>query len=122
MGIKSREGSQVKCMRCGTEIQSGSVFCEECLADMEKHPIKPGTPINLPRREKQQTVKRSKKRFQKPEDHIHALRRLVAWLMAVIILLVLALTASIYLLVTQPDQNNGARLPGQNYGTSVDGI
>lgn len=111
----------MKCMRCGTEIPSGSVFCDNCLADMEKHPVKPGTPINLPRREKQQAVKRSKKRFLKPEDHVHALRRLVAFLMTVIILLAVALTASIYLLITQPDQNDTNRLPGQNYGTSVDG-
>lgn len=110
----------MKCMRCGTEIPSESVFCDDCLAEMEQHPIKPGTPINLPRREKQQLAKRSKKRVLKPEEQIHALRRLVAFLMTVIILLAIALTASIYLLATQPDQNDSNRLPGQNYGTSVD--
>lgn len=110
----------MKCMRCGTGITSGAVFCEECLADMEKHPVKPGTPINLPRREKQQSVKRSKKRFYKPEEHISALRRLVAWLMTLIIILVLALTAAVYMLVNQPDQNDGSWLPGQNYSTSAD--
>lgn len=112
----------MKCMRCGTEIASGAVFCEECLADMEKHPVKPGTPINLPRREKQQPAKRNKKRFYKPEEHISALRRLVVWLMALIIVLILALTATVYMLFHQPDQNDGNRLPGQNYGTSVDGL
>ncbi len=112
----------MKCMRCGKEITSDAVFCETCLADMDKHPIKPGTPINLPRREKQQPVKRTKKRFQKPEDHIHALRRLVIWLMMVIILLAIALTASIFMLIHQPEPNDGNRLPGQNYGTSVDGV
>ena len=112
----------MKCMRCGNATSADAVFCEECLADMEKHPVKPGTPINLPRREKQQTVKRSKKRTHKPEEQISALRRLVAWLMAVIILLALALTTCIYMLATQPDTSDGNRLPGQNYGTSVDGV
>lgn len=110
----------MKCMRCGTGIQSGAVFCEECLADMEKHPVKPGTPINLPRREKQQTAKRGKKRARKPEEQISALRRLVAWLLTLMIVLILALTAAVYMLVNQPSENEGNRLPGQNYGTSTD--
>ena len=112
---------RMKCMRCGASINAGAVFCDDCLADMEKHPVKPGTPINLPRREKQQTVKRSKRRVRKPEDQLTALRRLVVWLMALIVLLTLALTASIYMLTNQPDQSDGNRLPGQNYGTSADG-
>lgn len=112
----------MNCMRCGTKIASDSVFCSECLADMEKHPVKPGTPINLPRREKLQTPKRTKKRFQKPEDHIHALRKLVAGLMTLVIILALALTVCVYMLINQPDPNNNNGLPGQNYGTSVDGV
>ncbi len=112
----------MNCMRCGTDIASDSVFCEQCLADMEKHPVKPGTPINLPRREKQQITKRSKKRFQKPEDHVHALRKLVAWLMTLILILAVALTICVYMLINQPDPNEGNKLPGQNYGTSVDGV
>lgn len=110
----------VKCMRCGTEIQPGAVFCEDCLADMQQHPIAPGTPINLPNREKSQPAKRSKKRAHKPEEQISALRRLVAWLIALTIVLTMALTAAIYLLFNQPDQNDGGWLPGQNYGTSAE--
>lgn len=112
----------MKCMRCGTEITAGAVFCDDCLADMEKHPVAPDTPVNLPRRDKQQPAKRTKKRFQKPEDQIHALRKLIGWLMTLIILLVIALTISLYLLITQPNTADSNRLPGQNYGTSVDGV
>ena len=111
----------MKCMRCGTEIIGEAVFCEECLADMEKHPVKPGTPINLPRREKQQVVKRSRKRIPKPEEQLSALRRLVIWQLVVIILLVLALTASIYMLFNQPNPADSKWLPGQNYSTSASG-
>ena len=67
----------MKCMRCGTEIATDAVFCEDCLAEMEKHPVKPGTPVLLPRREKQAPVKRSKKRTVKPEEQVHRLRRAV---------------------------------------------
>ncbi len=109
----------MKCMRCGSSIVAGSVFCDECLADMEKHPVKPGTPINLPRREKQQPVKRNKKRTPKPEEQISRLHRVVAFLVTLVIMLVLALAATGYLLVTQSTQNDNTRLPGQNYGTSA---
>ena len=37
------------CMKCGREIESG-VFCLDCLCDMEKYPVKPGTAIQLPKR------------------------------------------------------------------------
>lgn len=112
----------MNCMRCGTKILPNAVFCDECLADMEKHPVDPDTPVNLPRREKQQVTKRAKKRFQKPEDQIHAFRKLIAWLMTLIIILAIALTISVYLLVAHPNQSDNSRLPGQNYGTSVDGV
>ena len=111
----------MKCMRCGTEIIGQAVFCEECLADMEKHPVKPGTPINLPRREKQQVAKRSRERIPKPEEQLSALRRLVIWQLVVIILLVLVLTASIYMLFNQPSPADSKWLPGQNYSTSASG-
>lgn len=112
----------MKCMRCGTKIIAGSVFCEECLADMEKHPVKPGTPINLPHREKQVQPKRTKKRFHKPDEQIHTLRRLVIWLITLVIFLAIALSACIYMLVNQTNNHDGDRMPGQNYGTSVDGV
>lgn len=107
----------MKCMRCASVVASGAVFCQECLADMEKHPVKPGTPINLPRREKVTVTKRSKKRAHKPEEQVSALRRLVIWLISLVIILVLALTATVYMLVDQHNQAEGARLPDQNYGT-----
>lgn len=106
----------MKCMRCGTEIQDSAVFCEACLAEMEKHPVDPSTPINLPRREKHMPVKRSKKRHLKPEEMVKRLRRIIVALMAVILALVIALTASIYLLLN-PADNHSNLIPGQNYGT-----
>lgn len=107
----------MKCMRCGTKIAPGSVFCEDCLADMEKHPVKPGTPVNLPRREKQPVVKRSKKRMLKADEQINILRRAVNWLIVLVIVLTLALTATIYMIVSDVHQSNSDSQSGQNYGT-----
>ena len=112
----------MKCMRCGNDTTGDSVFCDDCLADMERHPVKPGTPINLPRRDAQPAPKRSKKRTLRPEEQIHALRRLVIWLMALSILLSLALAACVYMLTTVDTTGDGGHLPGQNYGSSVDGV
>lgn len=108
----------MKCMRCGTKIKPGAVFCESCLADMEKHPVKPDTPINLPRRDKQQPVKRSKKRIRKPDEQISMLRRVIMWLMILVLVLSLCLSATVYLLFNPTDTNKDHLQPGQNYGTS----
>ncbi len=108
----------MKCMRCGTTIAAGAVFCDTCLAEMKTHPIKPGTPVNLPRREKQQPPKRSRRRFHKSEDQISSLRRLVVFLMAVILVLAIALTGAVWHLLDRADPSDDYRLPGQNYGTS----
>lgn len=115
---QKQEVIHVKCMKCGKGIHVGQVFCEECLADMEKHPVKPGTPVILPRHEKQTVAKRSRKRTRKPEDTIKRLRRMVLLLMALVAALGIALSISIHLLITQADSNNPIYLPGQNYGTS----
>lgn len=111
----------MKCMRCGSEIHSTTGFCESCLQEMQKHPVDPNTPINLPRREKHTPVKRSRKRHLKPEDQIRRLRRLTLWLMALILVLALALSAAVYMLLNQHAQGP-ALLPGQNYGTETTGF
>ncbi len=39
------------CLRCGVETNENQVFCDKCLENMERHPIKSGTPVKLPNRE-----------------------------------------------------------------------
>lgn len=107
----------MKCMRCGTKIQAGDVFCEGCRAEMERQPVDPTTPITLPEREKHIVVKRSKRRTLKPEEQFRRLRRLVVWLMAIVLVLALALAGSIYLLLQS--ESHPSFLPGQNYGTET---
>ena len=40
----------MNCMKCGREIPEGA-FCEECLAVMEKYPVKPNTVVQIPNRD-----------------------------------------------------------------------
>jgi len=35
-------------MKCGKETKSDRFFCQECLDDMERYPVKPDTPVYLP--------------------------------------------------------------------------
>ena len=38
------------CLKCGREVYEDQVFCSDCIAVMEKYPVKPGTVILLPKR------------------------------------------------------------------------
>ena len=83
----------MSCLKCGQDVSAGQIFCDSCLADMERHPVKPGTPVIIPKRSKPLPSKRSHKRIQKPEDIIAGQRRLIGWLLTTIILLILAVAA-----------------------------
>lgn len=108
----------MKCMKCGVGIQAGQVFCEDCLADMAQHPVKPGTPVTLPRRENQVVTKRNWKRARKPEEIVNRQRRLIGVLMAVVLALSISLTVCIYVLLNPGNVGQPNDVPGQNYGTS----
>lgn len=39
---------RLNCLKCGREIEEGQVFCNDCLVQMAKYPVKPGTAVQLP--------------------------------------------------------------------------
>jgi hypothetical protein len=71
-------------MRCGVETSGRQVFCTDCLASMERYPIKPGTPIHLPERQQAAEPRRPvrKKRELTAEEQLPRLQRLVQLLAA----------------------------------------
>jgi len=83
----------MSCLKCGQEVSAGQIFCDSCLADMEKHPVKPGTPVIIPNYNKPLPSKRSHKRITKSQDLIAAQRRLIGWLLTTILILLLAVAA-----------------------------
>ena len=91
----------MSCMRCGKEIDEGQVFCVECLTDMERHPVKPGTPIQLPPRNNQTAVKRTSFRLaeSKWQDRIFRLKYIMFWLIVLIVLLTAALVLCVCMLL-----------------------
>ena len=91
----------MKCLRCGNNALDEQLFCDECLADMEKHPVKPGTPIHIHKRTEGTTVKRANFRLavSKWQDRIFRLKYTIFWLIIIIILLIAVLTIGICMML-----------------------
>ena len=108
----------VNCMKCGIEMKEAGVFCENCLAEMEKYPVKPNITVQLPIRPAV-TAARKKSRRQrhvKPEDQIRHLKKVRNWLCALLVFALLAFAASSALVLHLLDTNEENNI-GQNYGT-----
>lgn len=86
------------CLRCGTQINGSQVFCDDCLSYTEDRPVNPGTPVLLPNRAGAvASRKRFRRRIRKPEEQIHGLKNLVAWLTVLIAVLLVVCVLSVML-------------------------
>ena len=112
----------MQCMKCGKDTPAGSAFCEECVAQMEKYPIKPGTVVQLPRRSKQVSQKKANARrsAMPPEEQVVRLKRLVRILIILWLVTVLTAAAVGYWIVKQYEEKTDSYLPGQNYSSMTD--
>lgn len=105
------------CIKCGRDVPDNTVFCPHCLEGMDRYPIKPGTPVNLPVRNN--TVpdrKPSRHRRQKtPAEQLLRMKRLVRSLCVLLLVFALALGATVFFLVRSglifPDEPE----TGRNY-------
>ena len=63
------------CLRCGRDTNQERVFCDDCLELMDKQPVKPGTAIQLPRRNVNAAQKRqNRRRALSPEEQVVRLK------------------------------------------------
>ena len=62
----------MNCMKCGRETRGEDVFCQDCLTEMEKYPVDPGTVVLLPRRKESAAVKKSQKRHTPSSEELIA--------------------------------------------------
>ncbi len=107
------------CMKCGKETAGTQVFCEECLMLMEKHPIAPGTPVQLLPRPLNHEKAAPRKRERTPSQTIADLQKLIRWLTITIAVLSLLLCATAgFLLHTLEKQSSGSNI-GRNYTTDT---
>ena len=110
-------------MKCGTDTQSDRVFCDTCLAAMQRSPVKPGTPIQLPTHTTSVPKKATAKRKQPTaEEKLLRTRRALRITTVGLICALLALGLSISLLVHALQQEPETPVPlGRNYTTSENG-
>ena len=109
----------MNCMKCGREIAEDSVFCESCLEDMKKYPIKPGIAIQLPGRKDAPAPRKVHARRRQPptqEEQIQKLKKRLRRMTVLWLITALLLAAAIYPAAEYLTGRN-IKLPGQNYST-----
>ena len=107
----------MNCLKCGNETENEQVFCGHCLEIMSRYPIKPGTPVQLPKRETLPVSKKQSRRRQlTPEDQIIHLKVLVRTLAALLgaVSIVLGIFIGLYFSKEKPSDNPVPSI-GQNY-------
>ena len=109
----------MNCMKCGREIALGQVFCKECLAHMEQHPINPDTPVILPNRAAAAAARRAShsRKNLKPEEKVARLRRLVLIQTLALLAIMVAFVLTVWVMGDKLCDPNPGPLPGQNYST-----
>lgn len=107
------------CMKCGTKLPDDRVFCDSCLAEMERYPVKPGTAVYLPRQDTQAGVKKPtpRKKTISPEETAARLRKTVAWLTGLAVTLAILLGISVAILARQLWKADTGEDIGKNYST-----
>lgn len=107
----------MQCLKCGKEIPAKDVFCNECLAQMQHYPIKPGTVALIPPQPPQQ--KRTAERRVLSTEHKlkNATRRVrvLSFLLTLAVTLLIGVSA---LLISMMQDGSIEPLIGQNYSTA----
>ena len=115
--ITKMGGMAMNCMKCGRELKTDGVFCEGCLAEMERYPVNPRNAVYLPNRAEARSHKKVHKRTISPEEQLAALKkkyRRLATVLILTILLGLGLAAVVGVTVYEIEVQ---RFLGQNYST-----
>lgn len=109
----------MRCVRCGVNIQEPDMFCEKCLAAMDRDPIKTNITVQLPiRPQKAPEKKRSRRqKHKKPEEQIRHLRRWRRWLILLLAVALAAFAITAAMLLRTLRQPEDSPSIGQNYGT-----
>ena len=108
----------MNCMKCGRETEAEQIFCESCLEEMEKYPVRPNTVVQIPNRVGGPGSRKTFQRRQTPEEQVAILekrcRRLfTTWIVTLLMLAAMAIGAG--LKISELDVH---RFIGQNYTSS----
>ena len=89
------------CLKCGGETPEQQLFCPDCLQSMESYPVRPDTPIQLPKRQAAAPVKRSRQKEIPPEVELAKLKTKYRRLRLAAFLLLLVLTLMVGWMICQ---------------------
>ncbi len=66
----------MNCIKCGVEIPENQVFCDSCLADMARYPVKPDVTVTLPQRKEIPAAKKKNRRQRTvpPEEQLRQVK------------------------------------------------
>ena len=107
----------MSCMKCGRDVAEGQVFCESCLADMDRYPVKITAPVQIPSRKSADPRPRQPvRRKLSSEEQIRRLRRHNRVLSFLLALSMMAAIFFGYIAVIHFMEEERF-LPGQNYST-----
>ena len=107
------------CMKCGAKMKNSGVFCENCLADMEKYPVKSNITVHIPERPVEAPVRKRTRRvkYTKPEDQIRHLKNVRNWLIGLLLATILAFAGACMMIFHLLDGEPIDLGIGQNYET-----
>jgi len=109
----------MQCIKCGRETAQNHVFCDTCLEVMDKSPVKPGTPVVIPKRPRKIHPAAAAKK-EKPEDQIPRLEKLIRTLCWMCLVLFVALSICVGIIVWHfTSTDHGGLAIGQNYSTEA---
>lgn len=107
-----------KCLKCGRPCREDQAFCDECLTEMEKYPVKPGVVVLLPQREPTSPRPTGRRKAAPPpEEQVSKLKKKLIALRLALLLALAAIGGLAWLTVTDYLMNHqeSKPLPGQNY-------
>ena len=111
-----------KCLKCGRPCRENQAFCDECLGEMEKYPVKPGVVVLLPQRESSAPKSAGRRRTAPPpEEQVAKLKKRLITLWAAFLLAICAIGGLIWFVVSDylEEQKDSGPLPGQNYSSEI---
>lgn len=113
----------MSCLKCGKQTEEKQAFCSECLALMEKHPVKPGVAIHLPHRDSAPQEKKPAVRHRErtATEQVEHLQKIVRWLLAMIAALSILLLMTAGMLLHLMDKSPVSENIGKNYTTTGTG-
>ena len=109
----------MNCMKCGREIALGQVFCKDCLEDMDRHPIAPGTPVPMFEINTAPVVKRpvAARKQKKPEEQVLSLKRWVVGLSLMLVAAILGFSLITGILLHRLSEAETGGSTDQNYSS-----